>query len=291
MTNKNYIEQWIDELKNIEEKSTGTIQQYSLCIIQFNDFIQKSFSKVNMDDIRKFIGVKESAISTKKREFATIKSFYKWMSRKRYCLNPVDETINFGHGSSQPHFLQQEEFDKVMGFLNSERDKNATKNRDFMIVNTMRYSGFRKNEIINIQFEDIIINNGNTYIKVVRKGNKEQYIPIPECLVKDLKQYLKKYNINSGYIFLNRGGNKLTPGYINKIFDNIKDKTGIYVFPHITRHSCATALLSDGVDVRLIQELLGHESLNTTQKYTHVLPQQLVSVVEKLDKKSKKFVL
>ena len=167
---------------------------------------------------------------------------------------------------------------------NSQRDDELMI-RDQCILELMYASGIRVSELINIKVEDIDI--ANRILRVLGKGKKERIVPFNKTTQKILKQYILTYReniivqnplaINEPYLFLSLKGKKYTTRGIEYIFKQIESKTGCYygLHPHLLRHSFATHLLEGGADLRVIQELLGHESLNTTQIYTHVSDEQM----------------
>ena len=143
----------------------------------------------------------------------------------------------------------------------------------------------RAAELVNLTKQSVSLNQ--RIINVIGKGNKERMVPISEECKKDLERYikftreelLKKAPVSTEFLFLNSKGEKLTTRGLEYILDSIEEKTGTFVglHPHILRHSFATHLLENGADLRIIQELLGHTSLNATQVYTHVTEREMQS--------------
>ena len=158
-----------------------------------------------------------------------------------------------------------------------ERQDNL-KNRDQAILYLLYYSGLRAQELVGLDVQSVSLKERS--VRVLGKGNKERIIPFTNECQQVIKHYidnerktllLKSKDLTPA-LFLNAQGERLTTRGLEYILDAIEEKTGLYVglHPHILRHSFATHLLENGADLRVIQELLGHESINATQVYTHV---------------------
>jgi integrase/recombinase XerD len=169
-----------------------------------------------------------------------------------------------------PKFITLEEFQKLLNSTDNYRNK--------LIIKFLFYTGVRVSELVRIKKSDIIFEEG--FVKVYGKGGKERIVPLPEELLREIKEYIK--NINGEVIF------PLSTRQVERIIKEAAKKAGINkkITPHVLRHSLATTLLSKGVDIRYIQELLGHSSLSITQIYTHVVPTQLKEIYNKIFEKS-----
>ena len=175
-----------------------------------------------------------------------------------------------------PHGLYKEQILELFK-RNAERT-DSLKNRDQAILYLLYYSGMRAFELVNLDVQSVSLKD--RVVRVLGKGNKERIIPFTNECQAVLKQYieherrdlLKKSKDPTPALFLNAKGERLTTRGLEYILDAIEEKIGLYVglHPHILRHSFATHLLENGADLRVIQELLGHESINATQVYTHV---------------------
>ena len=152
--------------------------------------------------------------------------------------------------------------------------ENAKSVRDKLIIEFLFHTGVRVSELVNIKKDDIIWDRG--FVRVYGKGGKERLIPLPEFLLNELKEYIK--TVKSDMIF------PISARQVERIVKNTAERAGLNkkVTPHILRHSLATHLLSKGVDIRYIQELLGHSSLSVTQVYTHVVPQRLKEIYKRV---------
>jgi len=269
----------IEEYKvwlEIQGKSKNTIKTYAGTIKKFLEFLinngiiitdTKSInSSLDKNLILKFLAelkVKKKLDSNSLRLYVrAISSFLKFLDNeslaKQIKAPKVDKRL--------PKFITYDELNKLL--------ENAENYRDKLIIKFLFYTGVRVSELIKIKKNDIIFEEG--FVKVYGKGGKERIVPIPKELLNELKDYVNK--INTENIF------PLSSRQVERIIKNIAKKAGISkkVTPHVLRHSLATTLLSKGVDIRYIQEILGHSSLNITQIYTHVVPNQLKEIYQKI---------
>ena len=269
----------IEEYKvwlEIQGKSKNTIKTYSSTIKKFLEFLINSGiiitdtksinSSLDKNLVLKFLAelkVKKKLDSNSLRLYVrAISSFLKFLDNenlaKQIKAPKVDKRL--------PKFITFDELNKLL--------ENAENYRDKLIIKFLFYTGVRVSELIKIKKNDIIFEEG--FVKVYGKGGKERIVPIPKELLNELKDYINK--INTENIF------PLSSRQVERIIKNVAEKAGINkkVTPHVLRHSLATTLLSKGVDIRYIQEILGHSSLNITQIYTHVVPNQLKEIYNKV---------
>jgi integrase/recombinase XerD len=269
----------IEEYKvwlEIQGKSKNTIKTYSGIIKRFLEFLTnngiiitdtKSINNsLDKNLILKFLAelkVKKKLDSNSLRLYVrALSSFLKFLDNeslaKQIKAPKVDKRL--------PKFITYDELNKLI--------ENAENYRDKLIIKFLFYTGVRVSELVKIKKNDIIFEEG--FVKVYGKGGKERIVPIPKELLNELKDYINK--INTENIF------PLSSRQVERIIKNIAKKAGINkkVTPHVLRHSLATTLLSKGVDIRYIQEILGHSSLNITQIYTHVVPNQLKEIYNKV---------
>ena len=206
-----------------------------------------------------------------------------------------------------PHALYKEQIEELFK-RNGERT-DALANRDQAILYLLYYSGVRAQELVNLNIQSVSLKDRK--IRVLGKGNKERIVPFStDCQIvlkkyidKERKDLLIKYQtmqkkrIAEGKndelfppLFFNAKGGKLTTRGLEYILDAIQEKTGLFVglHPHLLRHTFATHLLENGADLRVIQELLGHESINATQVYTHVTEKAMKETYEKAFPRAKK---
>jgi integrase/recombinase XerD len=186
-------------------------------------------------------------------------------------FNPINEIERPKLDSKMPTYLTLEEVSSLLD-IKIENEFNA---RDKAILELLYSSGLRISELVNMELSNIDLDD--CLIRVMGKGSKERTIPLGDYAVDALKNYIENYRYllnkkNSNYVFLNNRGGQLSRQFIFKTIKNECTKKGIKknVSPHTLRHTFATHLLKNGADLRIIQELLGHENLSTTQIYTHL---------------------
>lgn len=284
------VELFYEYLLNARKYSINTADSYRRDINIFIEFLKNEnylIKDVDSTLIRNFMQKElENGISkrTLKRRLCALKHFYDFLVRKHYLKqNPfliisspkIDKTL--------PEFLYPEQIKSLFEANRKRTDLFMT--RDQAILEFLYGSGLRVSELVNIKLQDLSIKQ--RIIRIIGKGNKERIVPFSNSALFALEEYFKKCrqelvdrnHIDKGspYIFINDKGNKLTSRGVEYILTQIEKKTGLYLnlHPHKFRHSFATHLLDKGADLRTIQELLGHESLGTTQIYTHVSVTQL----------------
>ena len=277
-----------DHLKNERNYSPQTIKSYERDIEKFFNFLLEEdilLDQVDIIVIRNFL-TKElnSGVSKRscKRRISALKYFFKFLVSQHYVEDNPFLYIDVPKTEIKyPHALYKEQVREIL-------DANAKRTDDLMIrdqaiLSTLYFTGMRASELVNLTKQSVSLNQ--RIINVIGKGNKERILPISEECKKDLERYikftreelLKKALVSTEILFLNSKGEQLTTRGLEYILDSIEEKTGTFVglHPHILRHSFATHLLENGADLRIIQELLGHTSLNATQVYTHVTEKEM----------------
>ena len=277
-------QEFLDHLLNARKYSPKTVSSYQEDIDIFCDFIFKEgvlMEDVDLICIRNFLteelnrGVSKRSC---KRRLSSLKHFYKYMVSVGYITdNPFIYISAPKTETKYPHALYKEQIQEIFK-RNAERD-DELKYRDQAILYLLYYSGMRAAELVSLDVQSISLRE--RVVRVIGKGNKERLIPFTAECQSVIKYYMDKErpkllmkvpkNFETA-LFLNNKGKRLTTRGLEYILDAIEEKTGTFVglHPHILRHSFATHLLENGADLRVIQELLGHESINATQVYTHV---------------------
>lgn len=278
--------QLADFLQNIEidrNYSPETVKSYQSDIEKFYRFLLAEDIKADDVDlivIRNFLTQEiMSGVSKRscKRRLSSLKHFYQYLLKTgQIYSNPFNYTEPLKLEKKYPHILYQNQIEEL---LNENRKRtDILGSRDQAILELLYYSGVRASELINIKLSDI--NTRGRVARILGKGNKERIVPFTDSCSQTIDKYVKecrpvlaKHNEQiSIYLFLNNRGEQLTVRGLEYILKNIEEKIGVHLglHPHLLRHTFATHLLENGADLRVIQELLGHESINATQVYTHV---------------------
>ena len=240
--------------------------------------INKTEISTSTKDIRKFIlELNDNGISARSqaRIISGIKSFYKYLIIEDFIVNdPTTLIDNPKIGLKLPDVLSIIEIDMIVGAIDLSR-KHGERNR--AIIETLYSCGLRVSELINLKISNIQFIEG--YLKVTGKGNKERLAPIGSKAIKYISLYINEVRVHQkikkdqqDYVFINNRGSKLTRVMIFTIIKKLVTIAGIQkkISPHTFRHSFATHLIEGGADLRAVQEMLGHESITTTEIYTHL---------------------
>ena len=210
------------------------------------------------------------------RFLSALSSFQKYLTGKRGYKSFLFELPHMKYKSNIPGFLTQKETEKLFetAVFDISKDKYLH-HRDFIILALLYSTGIRRTELAQLKINDIDMSSG--LITVIGKGNKERVVPMGENTTSDVKSYLsardrysKEKKQAAPEMFLNKSGQKLSVRSVNRLVNAFAQKHGMSFTPHTLRHTFATHLLENGADLMLIKEILGHASLSTTQKYTHV---------------------
>ena len=278
-----FVNEYIGYLKYERNYSPKTIDNYVRDVEKFLNFLLEEDVLIDQIDrlvIRNFLTEElNSGISKRscKRRLSSLKSFYKFLKREQYVEQDPFILISAPKVETKyPHALYREQIEEILEANSKRTDSLMT--RDQAILEVLYYTGIRASELVSLTVQSVTMSQ--RMIRVIGKGNKERIVPFSERCKKTLELYinstrkelLAKTKLQSRALFLNAQGQKLTTRGLEYILDSIEEKTGTFVglHPHILRHSFATHLLENGADLRVIQELLGHESINATQVYTHV---------------------
>lgn len=212
------------------------------------------------------------------RRLAALRSFYRYLVRRgRARVNPAKEIRAPRLPKRLPSYLP---IDESEALLRQEFAGKGTGNRDRAVLEVLYATGIRVSELAGLDVEDVDLREGAA--RVYGKGGKERIVPIGRKAVEALRAHLADRHPGAGPLFPNRRGRRLTVRTLDRIVRARARSAGLvrHVTPHTLRHTFATHLLDAGADLRLIQELLGHARLGTTQKYTHVSTERLMAVYD-----------
>ncbi len=226
------------------------------------------------------------------RIISGLKSFFNYLNFEDYRSdNPMDLLESPKIGRKLPDTLSEEEIDEIIGAIDLSKPEGE---RNRAMLETLYGCGLRVSELINLRLSDLFFKED--FIKVTGKGDKQRFVPISDLNKKYITIYSKEVrvhqNIQKGFediLFLNRRGKQLTRAMVFTIIKQLATKIelGKRISPHTFRHSFATHLLKNGADLRAIQQMLGHESITTTEVYVHLDRTHLTEVMDKYHPRKK----
>ena len=281
MSWKQSIKEFKSYLRIERSLSDNTIDSYLRDIQKLANFSEEkdlTELQITKAEVKEFISeINKEGISARSqsRIISGIKAFYKYLILEDYLkVNPTELIESPKIGMKLPDTLSIEEIDSLISAIDLSHPQGE---RNRAILEVLYSCGLRVSELTSLKLSNIRFKEG--YVKVVGKGNKERFAPIGSSAIKFLNIYLNEIrnhqDIKKGsedIVFLNRRGNKLTRVMIFTIIKQLAEKIGMKkkISPHTFRHSFATHLIEGGADLRAIQEMLGHESITTTEIYTHL---------------------
>lgn len=309
---RGFIHQFIHYLSVEKNASPHTCRCYQRDLEGFEDFLKNSgmyltssgeveMAKVDRIAIRKYLSIlhrrnKKSSIA---RKISTLRSFFRYLNREQIIpSNPAKSVSTPKVEKTLPTTLTVDEAFRLMESPKSFSEKSSPsgfKNkrfRDRAILELLYSSGLRVSELVGLNTNQIELDLG--IVKVMGKGRKERIVPVGGKAIEVLKAYLEERGMLKGDepIFVNSLGGRLTARSVGRLIKKYSRHSGIFrkVSPHSLRHTFATHLLDAGADIREIQEMLGHSSLSTTQRYTHVSMGKLMEVYDRAHPRSFKNV-
>lgn len=288
---EHYFEEFQRYLRIDHNRSNNTVISYQRDLMIFKQFLEAekitSFDVIERKDIQYFLVFltqKGYAASTQNRMISTLKQFFNFLLIEQVISNSPMTLIQSGKKPKKlPKVLS---FEQVEQFIQAPDVTTMWGIRDCAIIELMYATGLRVSELVQLTLNQVHIEMG--FVQTVGKGDKERIVPIGEIAQEWLERYLQevrpafqKKSSNTPYFFLNERGKKFTRQGIWKNFNKYAKIAGIdqeMLSPHVLRHSFATHLLENGADLRLVQELLGHSDISTTQIYTHISKTRLQKV-------------
>jgi len=279
---------YLDQLRIERGLSSNSISSYGRDLQKFEFFLQankRDFERLSPQDLTDFeVSLKSLglALSSINRTLSAVKGFYKYASLEFDIANPTLEIVSAKIARKLPKALSVDEVTKLIE--SAKREGDAISLRDFAILELLYSSGGRVSEIVGVNTADISISktaDGDvTVLKLRGKGSKERLVPLGKFAVAAIEDYFTrtrpalaaKNSKSEPALFLNARGRRLSRQSAWQIVLDAAVATGLEgrVSPHVFRHSYATHLLDGGADIRVVQELLGHSSVTTTQIYTLV---------------------
>ena len=274
---------FLDYLAKELNFSQNTIISYRQDLADFFCFIQKKnidiyqLNRYHVRDYLKYLDTKKLRNSTIARRISAIRSFYNYLCSIGKLQNNIFKNIrNPKIEKKLPNYLSYDELAQILNNIDTSTPEGI---RNRLIIEMFYATGCRVSELLNIKMNDI--NKENRTIKIMGKGSKERIVYYGEYAEMYLNKYLATgYNKDSKYLFLNNKKEKMSIEdielLVKEVIKNLSLKT--HVTPHTLRHTFATHLLNNGADIKSVQELLGHSSLNTTGIYTHVSNERIKEI-------------
>jgi integrase/recombinase XerC len=278
--------------------SRETLRNYASDLRQFASFLTAGSAgirpiepaAVQSDSIRaylRWLDRKHEKRTTLARKLACLRSFFRYLQREGVVpQNPAEEVRSPKQPKQLPRVLTKDEAQALLELPDTTAGWSL---RDRAILETLYSTGARVSELVGINLEDLSTKEG--LVRLQGKGRKERIVPIGDLAVEAIRQYrvwlasnpnVRHSNLNRTALFCNSRGGRLTARSVARLVARYsRALPGGPVSPHTLRHSFATHLLDEGADLRAIQEMLGHASLSTTQKYTHVAMDQLLALYDK----------
>ena len=279
-----WINSYQQYLRIEKSLSIHTIDAYKRDIKKLGQYftsieIPKNPKDIQYEDFMGFLAqLHQEKISARSqsRIISSIKSFYKFLFlEKEITTNPSDLIESPKIGKKLPEFLTIDEIDLLIQSIDRSKKEGE---RNLAMLEVLYGCGLRVSELIDLKISEIYWKEG--FIRIIGKGNKERLVPLGKIASKHLKIYIQEVRVHQknikeqfiDHVFINKNGTKLSRVMIFKIIKSLKQKSGINknISPHTLRHSFATHLVEGGADLRAVQEMLGHQSITTTEIYTHL---------------------
>jgi integrase/recombinase XerD len=286
-------------LKLEKSLSSNSIAAYINDINKLIEFLGKNNKKttpekVKLQHLKKFVEwLNERGVSprTQARTISGIKSFYKYLLIEgKITSDPTALLESPKIGRKLPDVLSMEEIDELIDAVDLNKPEGQ---RNKAMLETLYSCGLRVSELVNLKLTNLFFNEG--YVKIEGKAEKERLVPVSSRAIEENEKYINGYRQalkiqkdSENILFLNRRGKKLSRVMVFTIIKNLAEKINLQkkISPHTFRHSFATHLINGGADLRAVQEMLGHESILTTEIYTHLDRDYLKSTINQFHPRS-----
>ncbi len=288
-----YIQEYENYLRLERGLSHNSVEAYVRDIEKFKRFLDLKDSQaqpitvtiVELQDFIEFINDLGMSAYSQARIISGLKSFYKFLLyTNEIDLDPTNLLEAPKLGRKLPDTLSIDEIDQILAAIDHSKPEGQ---RNRAMLETLYSSGLRVSELINLKIANVMEEVG--FLRVIGKGNKERLVPIGREALKYIKIYKEEVRTHldiqmgfESFLFLNRRGRQLTRQMVFIVIKDLVNKSGIKktISPHTFRHSFATHLIEGGADLRAVQEMLGHESITTTEIYTHLDQNYLRQVIQ-----------
>lgn len=294
-----YIQEYENYLKLERSLSENSVEAYVRDVTKLKQFLEISGSEitplqVSMVELQNFIEyINELGMSafSQARIISGLKSFYKFLLYEGELDSDPTELLEAPKlGRKLPDTLNVGEIDKILAAIDHSKPEGM---RNRAMLETLYSSGLRVSELIGLKVSNVHSDVG--FLRIFGKGSKERLVPIGKEALKYIKIYREEVRVhldikpgNESFMFLNRNGRQLTRQMVFIVIKSLVEKAGIKktISPHTFRHSFATHLIEGGADLRAVQEMLGHESITTTEIYTHLDRDYLRQVIQEFHPRS-----
>lgn len=289
---KNYLklERGLSD-NSIEAYLRDVVKLKDYCLAQDEVIDLKSVTAQSITDLLVTLNQLGLSAHSQARIISGIKAFYKFLMLEKRISNDPTILIDAPKlGRKLPDTLDIHEIDQLLAAIDHSKPE-GTRNR--AILEVLYSSGLRVSELTNLKLSNLFLETG--FLRVVGKGNKERLVPIGSEAIKYLNIYIHEVRVHQkikpgeeDIVFLNRNGNRLSRVMIFTMIKDIASRAGLKkkVSPHTFRHSFATHLIEGGADLRAVQEMLGHESITTTEIYTHLDKSYLKQIIKEFHPRS-----
>lgn len=293
MTVSDAVDEYLLYIESVRTLSANTVTACRNDLIQFRDmsFIgaERTMSDIELEDLRQCVGFlskKRRSASTINRFISSVRSLFAYCRKFGHIpVNVALELRTVKNPRKLPRFMTGAEVDKLC--REPERNELLWETRDRAIFEMLYSSGCRASEIVSLTIDDMAADFSSAI--VTGKGSKDRRVYFEEDARAALRAYLADRKARFGdadterHIFVNQRGGALTTGGLRLIITRYSGSEGTkrHVSPHAFRHTFATAMITNGADVRLVQELLGHSSISTTQRYTHISTEKMIEMYNK----------
>lgn len=280
---KNYI-------KLERSLSPKTVEAYLHDVEKLNDFLngRKKLEEVELSDLQSFLASlydEDMSARSQARIISGLKSFYKFMLYERRIAHDPTELLDAPKiGRHLPEVLSIPEIEAILNGIDLSKPEG---HRNKAIIEVMYGCGLRVSEVVNLRISNLHFREN--YVRIIGKGDKERLVPIGHTAQQAVLLYLEGYRMHlkikkgeEDFVFLNRRGSRLSREMIFMMIKEMAAAAGIRktISPHTFRHSFATHLVEGGADLRAVQEMLGHESITTTEIYTHLDREYVKNIIE-----------
>ena len=290
------VDNYLRHLKVERNLSENTLSAYSTDLCQFVDFCTEEASCDDVDTVSEshvssFLGSlldKGLKSRTASRKLSTVRGLFEYLLTEDLIeSDPTDPVDTPRYGRNVPTVLS---LDEVEAILDAPDKTTLEGHRDWVMLEVLYATGLRVTELVELRLKDVDLNGG--YVEIVGKGDRQRIVPLGEVAVDAIQEYvestrpvlLEKHGGpgSTPYLFVTRRGSSMTRQGFWKNLKRYGEKAGIdkSISPHKLRHSFATHLLERGADLRIVQNLLGHADINTTEIYTHVAQARLKAMYE-----------